>query len=112
MGGLMGLNHNGQAFTLSRKLYDKGVRDGASLSKLIHTEKGEYTFAQTFPTGTHAMRLYYWLAAQGLHPFQHVEPIVVPPPHIVANIRVGHLDGFRAGEPWNYRASLDKLGFT
>ena len=25
---LMNLNHNGQAFTLSRKLYDKGVKDG------------------------------------------------------------------------------------
>src|SRR5437868_7460112 len=48
---LMNLNHNGQAFTLSRKLYDKGVRDGASLSELIHSEKAEYTFAQTFPTG-------------------------------------------------------------
>src|SRR5260221_11613603 len=41
---LMNLNHNGQAFTLSRKLYDKGVRDGASLSKLVHSEKAEYTF--------------------------------------------------------------------
>ena len=29
---LMNLNHNGQAFTLSRKLYDKGVRDGATLA--------------------------------------------------------------------------------
>ena len=73
---LMNLNHNGQAFTLSRKLYDKGVRDGASLSKLIHSEKAEYTFAQTFPTGTHAMWIYYWLAAHGIHPFQDVKAIV------------------------------------
>ena len=63
---LMNLNHNGQAFTLSRKLYDKGVTDGASLSKLIHSEKADYTFAQTFPTGTHAMWIYYWLAAYGI----------------------------------------------
>jgi nitrate/nitrite transport system substrate-binding protein len=26
-------------------------------------DKRDYTFAQTFPTGTHAMWLYYWLAA-------------------------------------------------
>src|SRR5438876_6562904 len=31
---LMNLNHNGQAFTLSRKLFDKGVRDGTSLGAL------------------------------------------------------------------------------
>src|SRR5258708_29865440 len=48
MAVLMNLNHNGQAFTLSRKLYDKGVTHGASLNKLIKNEKGEYTFPQTF----------------------------------------------------------------
>ncbi|HET7669255.1 MAG TPA: CmpA/NrtA family ABC transporter substrate-binding protein [Burkholderiales bacterium] len=109
---LMNLNHNGQAFTLSRKLYDKGVRDGASLGALIRKEKGDYTFAQTFPTGTHAMWIYYWLAAHGIHPFQEVKAIVVPPPQMVANMRVGNMDGFCVGEPWNYRAIIDKIGFT
>jgi len=109
---LMNLNHNGQAFTLSRKLYDKGVRDGSSLSKLIRTEKGDYTFAQTFPTGTHAMWIYYWLAAHGIHPFQDAKAIVVPPPQMVANMRVGNMDGFCVGEPWPFRAVLDKIGFT
>ncbi len=109
---LMGLNHNGQAFTLSRKLYEKGVKDGASLGALIRKEKGEYTFAQTFPTGTHAMWLYYWLAANGIHPFQDVRAIVVPPPQMVANMRVGNMDGFCVGEPWNNRAIVDRIGFT
>ncbi|MBV8030132.1 MAG: ABC transporter substrate-binding protein [Betaproteobacteria bacterium] len=109
---LMNLNHNGQAFTLSRKLYEKGVKDGSSLSELIRKEKGEYTFAQTFPTGTHAMWIYYWLAANGIHPFQDVKAIVVPPPQMVANMRVGNMDGFCVGEPWNYRAIMDKIGFT
>src|SRR5437870_2463422 len=69
MAVLMNLNHNGQAFCLSRKLYEKGVQDATSLAALIRKEKGEYTFAQTFPTGTHAMWLYYWLAAHGVNPF-------------------------------------------
>src|SRR5215467_8874498 len=112
MNVLMNLNHNGQAFTLSRKLYDKGVKDGASLRDLIHKEKAEYTFAQTFPTGTHAMWIYYWLAAHGIHPFNDVKTIVVPPPQMVANMRVGNMDGYCVGEPWNYRAIMDKIGFT
>ena len=33
-------------------------------------DKREYTFAQTFPTGTHAMWLYYWLAAYGINPMK------------------------------------------
>src|SRR3972149_11338299 len=65
---LMSLNHNGQAITLSRKLYEKGVLDGSTLKKLIDKEKADYTFAQTFPTGTHAMWLYYWLPPPPPHP--------------------------------------------
>jgi nitrate/nitrite transport system substrate-binding protein len=112
MAVLMSLNHNGQAFTLSRKLYDKGVKDGASLAALVKKEKAEYTFAQTFPTGTHAMWIYYWLATYGIHPFNDVKAIVVPPPQMVANMRVGNMDGFCVGEPWNNRAIVDKIGFT
>src|SRR5688572_25664491 len=56
---LMSLNHNGQAITLSKKLADAGVRDGAALAKMIRSDKREYTFAHTFPTGTHAMWTYY-----------------------------------------------------
>src|SRR5438552_11602552 len=59
MAVLCTLNNNGQAITLSNQLKDKGATDGASLKALIAREKREYTFAQTFPTGTHAMWLYY-----------------------------------------------------
>jgi len=112
MAVLMTLNNNGQAITLSSQLRDKGVSDGASLKKLVDAEKREYTFAQTFPTGTHAMWLYYWLAANGIHPFSDVKTIVVPPPQMVANMRVGNMDGFCVGEPWGARAIFDKIGFT
>src|SRR3982751_1277413 len=46
MAVLMNLNHNGQAITLSKKLYDKGVRDGPSLKAPMDKEKREYTFRQ------------------------------------------------------------------
>lgn len=112
MAVLMAINHNGQAVTLSTNLHEKGVKDGASLKALIDREKREYIFAQTFPTGTHAMWLYYWLAANGIHPFDDVKAIVVPPPQMVANMRVGNMDGFCVGEPWNNRAIADRIGFT
>src|SRR3569623_2054278 len=112
MAVLMNLNHNGQAISLSNQLKDKGVRDGASRKKIVGAEPREYTFAQTFPTGTHAMWLYYWLAANGIHPFKDVTTIVVPPPQMVANMRGGAMDGFCVGEPWNARAIFDKIGFT
>jgi nitrate/nitrite transport system substrate-binding protein len=112
MAVLMNLNNNGQAITLANKFAEKGVKDGAGLKAFIDKNKGEYTFAQTFPTGTHAMWIYYWLATYGIDPFKDVKTIVVPPPQMVANMRVGNMDGFCVGEPWNNRAIADKIGFT
>jgi nitrate/nitrite transport system substrate-binding protein len=112
MAVLMTLNHNGQAITLSKKIADKGAKDVAGLAKLMNSEKREYTFAQTFPTGTHAMWLYYWLASGGIHPFKDAKVITVPPPQMVANMRVGNMDGFCVGEPWNHRAIVDDVGVT
>ncbi|MDD2882085.1 MAG: CmpA/NrtA family ABC transporter substrate-binding protein [Rhodoferax sp.] len=112
MAVLMTLNNNGQAITLSKKLADKGAVDGASLAKLMAAEKREYTFAQTFPTGTHAMWLYYWMAANGINPMKDAKVITVPPPQMVANMRVGNMDGFSVGEPWNHRAIIDGIGVT
>ena len=109
---LMNLNHNGQAITLSKKLADKGAVDGPSLAKLMATDKREYTFAQTFPTGTHAMWLYYWLASVGINPMKDAKVITVPPPQMVANMRVGNMDGYCVGEPWNHRAIIDGIGIT
>jgi nitrate/nitrite transport system substrate-binding protein len=112
MAVLMTLNNNGQAITLSKKLADKGAVDGPSLAKVMASDKREYTFAQTFPTGTHAMWLYYWLAASGINPFKDVKAITVPPPQMVANMRVGNMDGFCVGEPWGHRAIMDGIGIT
>src|SRR5471030_519056 len=112
MAVLMNLNNNGQAITLSKKLNEKGVKDGASLKKLMDIEKREYIFAQTFPTGTHAMWINYWLAANGIDPLKDAKAITVPPPQMVANMRVGNMDGFCVGEPWGARAIADKIGFT
>jgi nitrate/nitrite transport system substrate-binding protein len=109
---LMNLNHNGQAITLSNQLKEKGATDGQKLKALIAKEKREYTFAHTFPTGTHAMWIYYWLGANGINPLTDVKTITVPPPQMVANMRVGNMDGFCVGEPWNARAIFDKIGFT
>ena len=92
MSVLMTLNHNGQAITLSNQLKDKGATTGEKLKKLVDSEKRDYTFAQTFPTGTHAMWLYYWLASHGINPLKDVKTITVPPPQMVANMRVGNMD--------------------
>lgn len=113
MAVLMTLNNNGQAITLSNQLKEAGVTDAAALKKHVDASaKGTYTFAQTFPTGTHAMWLYYWLANAGIHPFDDVRNVVVPPPQMVMNMKIGNMSGFCVGEPWNQRAIAENIGFT
>ncbi|WP_293649425.1 CmpA/NrtA family ABC transporter substrate-binding protein [uncultured Pantoea sp.] len=113
MANLMTLNNNGQAITLSSQLKAQGVTDAASLKQAVAAQpKGTFSFAHTFPTSTHAMWLYYWLAEAGIHPFNDVRTLVVPPPQMVMNMKIGNMSGFCVGEPWNQRAISDNIGFT
>lgn len=115
MAVLMTLSRNGQAITLSNHLAAKGVPPGLGIAERIRHaphQSGMYTFAHTFPTGTHAMWLFYWLASHGVNPQRDVRVVTIPPPQMVANIALGNIDGFCAGEPWNHRAVADKVGIT
>ena len=112
MAVLMGLNQNGQSINLSHGLQQQGVITPEALDRHVHQSRTKLTFAQTFPTGTHAMWLYYWLASQGIHPLQDVESVVVPPPQMVAHLQAGRIDGFCVGEPWSASAVKQNQGFT
>lgn len=112
MAVLMVLSRNGQAITLSRRMADRGLGDAASLARAVGAAEQPPTFAQTFPTGTHAMWLYHWLASAGVHPLRDARIVTVPPPQMVRAMGQGQVDGFSAGEPWNHRAVLDGVGVT
>jgi nitrate/nitrite transport system substrate-binding protein len=117
MAVLMNLSRNGQAITLSRALGQAGVTDGPALAAHMRENPRRggarpYTFAHTFPTGNHAMFLYYWLAAAGIDPLRDIQAATVPPGQMAASLAAGHMDGFCAGEPWSARAVLDGCGVT
>ncbi|HZZ05792.1 CmpA/NrtA family ABC transporter substrate-binding protein [Paraburkholderia sp.] len=111
MAVLMVLNRNGQAITLSNRLADALAEHG-TLPKALATLGRKPVFAQTFPTGTHAMWLYYWLASQGVHPLRDIESVAIPPPEMVAALAKERLDGFCVGEPWNAMAEAEGVGRT
>jgi nitrate/nitrite transport system substrate-binding protein len=109
------LNRNGQSITLKAELKGKVQADPKPLKALVDAAKAAgtpMTFAMTFPPGTHAMWIRYWLAAGGVHPDKDVSLITIPPPQMVANMKVGKMDGFCVGEPWNARSVADGIGFT
>jgi nitrate/nitrite transport system substrate-binding protein len=109
------LNRNGQAITLNNKLKAAGVKKAADIKPIADKAKAAgdpLTFAMTFPPGTHAMWIRYWLASGGINPDKDISLITIPPAQMVANMKVDKMDGFCVGEPWNYRAIEDKIGFT
>ena len=111
----MYLNRNGQAITLTKALLEKGVKTPQQLKPLALEAKAKgapMTFAMTYPPGTHAMWTRYWLAAGGLNPDRDVTLITIPPAQMVANMKVGKMDGYCVGEPWGARAIADGIGFT
>lgn len=115
------LNRNGQAISLSNSLKGKVGADPKALKPLVDAAKAAgkpMPFAMTFPPGTHAMWLRYWLAAGGINPGNasgggaDVSLITIPPPQMVANMQAGKMDGFCVGEPWNAKTIKDGIGFT
>lgn len=109
------LNRNGQAITLKTEWKGKVGADPKALKPFVDEAKklGEpLSFAMTFPPGTHALWMRYYLGAGGINPDKDVSLITVPPPQMVANMKIGKMDGFCVGEPWNARAIADNIGFT
>lgn len=115
------INRNGQAITLSNGLKGKVAADPKALKPIVDAAKAKgspMSFAMTFPPGTHAMWLRYWLAAGGINPGDaagggaDISLITIPPPQMVANMQAGKMDGFCVGEPWNGKSIKDDIGFT
>lgn len=109
------VNRNGQAITMKAELKGKVAADPKALKPFVDAAKAAgtpMTFAMTFPPGTHAMWMRYYLGAGGIDPDKDVSLAVVPPPQMVANMKVGKMDGFCVGEPWNARSITDQSGFT
>ena len=115
------LNRNGQSISLAKSFKGKVGADPKALKPLADAAKAAghpMTFAMTFPPGTHAMWMRYWLAAGGINPGDasgagaDISLITIPPAQMVANVQVGKMDGFCVGEPWNAKTINDDIGFT
>ena len=110
----MVISNNGQAITLSKDFCGLvGFKDPKKVLAAIKEvqKRKEVTFAMTFPGGTHDMWLRNWMAACGINQ-KSVGIITIPPPQMVANMRVDNMEGFSVGEPWNGVAAQQGVGFT
>ena len=113
---LLSLNEDCQGLSVSNEYKDLKIgTDASALKAAFEAKKAagkEVKVAMTFPGGTHDLWLRYWLAAGGIDPDKDVSTIVVPPPQMVANMKVGTMDAFCVGEPWNEQLVNQDIGFT
>ena len=109
------MNRNGQAISVKNEWKGKVAGDPKAVKPFADQAKklGEpLTFAMTFPPGTHAMWMRFYLAAGGIDPDKDITLITVPPAQMVANMKIGKMDGFCVGEPWGARSIADGIGYT
>ncbi|AFZ30508.1 nitrate transport protein [Gloeocapsa sp. PCC 7428] len=110
------LNTNGQAISLSKNYNDLKVGlDSSPLQQVFAQQKSagkDLRAAVTFPGGTHDLWMRYWLAAGGINPNSDISLIVVPPPQMVQNVRVGNMETFCVGEPWPAQTVTQGIGYT
>ncbi len=110
------LNLNGQCISVAKEYADLKVGiDTAPFKTALEKKKAggkAVKAAMTFPGGTHDLWIRYWLAAGGIDPDKDIETIVVPPPQMVANMKVGTMDCFCVCEPWNLQLIHQEIGYT
>ncbi|MEA5512869.1 nitrate ABC transporter ATP-binding protein [Nodularia sp. UHCC 0506] len=109
----LNISRNANAITLSKNLYHQGVRKLADLKAVINASPDKIlTLGVVHPTSMQNLILRYWLAAGGIDPDRDVSLSVIPPMEMVDQLKAGNIDGYCAGEPWNYMAVHQGLGFV
>jgi nitrate/nitrite transport system ATP-binding protein len=109
----MTLSRNGNGITLSKNLYEHGVKTLEDFKIYIENNLDKvHTLGMVHPSSMHNLMLRYWLASGGINPDQDVNLTVIPPPQMQANLKAGNIDGYCVGGPWNARSVHEGLGFV
>jgi ABC-type nitrate/sulfonate/bicarbonate transport system substrate-binding protein len=107
------LSLQGNGITLSRRFWDRGVRDIATFRATVRNEAPHKpTFAVVARFSSHHFLLRKWLRSTGLDPDRDVRIVILPPPLVAEHLKEGQIDGFCAGEPWNSAAALSGNGWV
>ena len=106
------LSLQGNAITLSQELWDRGVRDARTLRAEILRVWGKktYIFGVVFLFSSQNFLLRQWLRSGGINPDTDVRIVVIPPAQMFPNLKLGNLDGYCVGEPWNSIAVQAEVG--
>jgi ABC-type nitrate/sulfonate/bicarbonate transport system substrate-binding protein len=96
------LSLQGNAITISRQLWEQGVRDAQTLREQIYKSWGKrtYTFGVVFSFSSQELLLRHWLRSAGIIPEAEIRIVAIPPEQMFPTLKLGYIDGYCVGEPW------------
>ncbi|MBD2252130.1 ABC transporter substrate-binding protein [Nostoc parmelioides] len=127
----MTIHRHGNAMTMNKAMWDFGLRpwyeyqekygDGA-LEAFGRDFRGYFdkqppenkVWAVVLSSAIYEYFVRYISAAAGVDPLKEFRVIIVPPPQMVTNVRIGAMQAYMVAEPWNTRAITgnEDIGFT
>jgi len=122
----MTIHRHGNALTMNRAMWEAGVRplheyngDLDAFGRDFHryfsgVPSEERVMAVVLSSAIYEYFVRYLIAAVGIDPLEEFRIIIVPPPQMVSNMRIGAMQAYMVAEPWNTRAIApnDNIGFT
>ncbi|MEG5045823.1 ABC transporter substrate-binding protein [Microcoleus sp. B4-C1] len=118
----MTIHRHGNAMTMNKAMWDFGLRPwheyngnleefGKQFRAFFDSQPPEKrVWAVVLSSAIYEYFVRYISAAAGVDPFKEFRVIIVPPPQMVTNIRIGAMQAYMVAEPWNTRAIQGNLG--
>ncbi|GET42689.1 ABC transporter substrate-binding protein [Microseira wollei] len=124
--GAMTIHRHGNAMTMNKAMWDFGLRPwkeyngdleafGRDFRNYFEQQPAEKkVWAVVLSSAIYEYFVRYLSAAAGVNPFEEFRVIIVPPPQMVTNVRIGAMQAYMVAEPWNTRAIAgnEGIGFT
>ncbi len=127
----MTIHRHGNAMTMNKAMWDFGLRPwyeyqeryGAGALDAFGRDFRNYfdqqpperkVWAVVLSSAIYEYFVRYVCAATGVDPLKEFRIIIVPPPQMVTNVRIGAMQAYMVAEPWNTRAITgnEGIGFT
>jgi len=122
----MTIHRHGNAMTMNREMWDAGLRPWMEYNGDLEAFGRDFrnyfdnlpaerrVWAVVLSSAIYEYFVRYLSAAAGVDPLKEFRVIIIPPPQMVTNVRIGAMQAYMVAEPWNTRAITgnEGVGFT
>ncbi|MFQ4137274.1 ABC transporter substrate-binding protein [Nodosilinea sp. PGN35] len=122
----MTIHRHGNAMTMNSAMWEAGLRPwreyGGDLDAFGRDFRNYFAglspdrrvWAVVLSSAIYEYFIRYLAAAAGINPLEEFRVIIIPPPQMVTNVRIGAMQAYMVAEPWNTRAITgnEGVGFT